>query len=69
MGAASPRISGYRRHREQMKAQQAQFESYVQTVAGSSGAAAEIEKPWQVLYSGAITQQEFDAIEQKALAG
>jgi hypothetical protein len=53
----------------QMTAQQAQFDSYVQTVAGSSGAAAEIEKAKQLLDSGAITQQEFDAIKQKALAG
>jgi hypothetical protein len=57
------------RNVEQMKAQQAQFDSYVQTVAGSSGAAAEIEKAKQLLDSGAITQQEFDAIKQKALAG
>jgi signal transduction histidine kinase len=56
------------RNVEQMKAQQAQFDSYVQTVAGSSGAAAEIEKAKQLLDSGAITQQEFDAIKQKALA-
>ena len=57
------------RNVEQMKAQQAQFDSYVQTVAGGGGAAAEIEKAKQLLDSGAITQQEFDAIKQKALAG
>jgi predicted PurR-regulated permease PerM len=46
---------------------QKQFDSYVQTVAGSGGAAAEIEKAKGLLDSGAITQQEFDAIKAKAL--
>jgi Short C-terminal domain/Phospholipase_D-nuclease N-terminal len=56
------------RNIQQAKAQQAQFDSYVQSVAGG-GAAAEIEKAKQLLDSGAITQQEYDAIKQKALAG
>ena len=56
------------RNVQQAKAQQAQFDSYVQSVAGSGGAAAEIDKAKQLLDSGAITQQEFDAIKQKALA-
>ena len=56
------------RNVQQAKAQQAQFDSYVQSVAGG-GAAAEIEKAKQLLDSGAITQQEYDAIKQKALAG
>jgi Phospholipase_D-nuclease N-terminal/Short C-terminal domain len=55
------------RNIQQARAQQAQFDSYVQSVAG--GAAAEIEKAKQLLDSGAITQQEYDAIKQKALAG
>jgi hypothetical protein len=56
------------RNLQQAKAQQAQFDSYVQSVAATGGAAAEIDKAKQLLDSGAITQQEFDAIKQKALA-
>ena len=47
---------------------QAQFDEHVRSVAGSGGAAAEIEKANALLASGAITQAEFDAIKQKALA-
>ena len=50
------------------QASQQQFDQYVQSVAGSGGAAAEIDKAKQLLDSGAITQQEFDAIKAKALA-
>jgi phospholipase D-like protein/putative oligomerization/nucleic acid binding protein len=53
---------------ERAKAQQAQFDDYVRTTAGSGGAAAEIDKAKQLLDTGAITQQEFDAIKAKALA-
>ncbi len=56
------------RNIKQAQAQQAQFDSYVQSVASSGGAAAEIEKAKGLLDSGAITQSEFDAIKQKALA-
>ena len=49
------------------QASQAQFDTYVKSVAGG-GAAAEIEKANELLSSGAITQAEFDAIKQKALA-
>jgi hypothetical protein len=49
-------------------AQQREFDEYVQTTAGSGGAAGEIDKAKQLLDSGAITQSEFDAIKQKALA-
>jgi hypothetical protein len=52
----------------QAKAQQAQMDDYVRNVAGSGGAAAEIEKAKGLLDSGAITQAEFDAIKAKALA-
>ena len=55
------------RNVRQAQAQQAQFEDYVQQTAGS-GAAAEIEKAKGLLDSGAISQAEFDAIKQKALA-
>ena len=51
------------------QAQQAQMDDYIRSTAGGgSGAAAEIDKAKQLLDSGAITQAEFDAIKQKALA-
>jgi len=50
------------------QAQQQQFDAYVQSAAGSGGAATEIDKAKQLLDSGAITQSEFDALKQKALA-
>jgi hypothetical protein len=56
------------RNLKQARAQQAQFDQYVRETAGSGGAAAEIEKAKGLLDSGAITQAEFDAIKQKALA-
>jgi hypothetical protein len=55
------------RDMSQLQAQRAEFDSYVQTVAGGGGAAAEIEKAKQLLDSGAITQAEFDSIKAKAL--
>jgi predicted PurR-regulated permease PerM len=51
-----------------VQAQQTQMDNYVKSVAGSGGAAAEIEKAKGLLDSGAITQAEFDAIKAKALA-
>ena len=57
------------RNAERAEAQQAQFDDYVRTTAGGGGgAAAEIDKAKQLLDSGAISQQEFDAIKAKALA-
>ena len=57
------------RNLERARAQQAQVDAYVRETAGSGGgAAAEIDKAKQLLDSGAITQQEFDAIKAKALA-
>ena len=53
---------------EHAQAAQASFDSYVQSVASSGGAAAEIDKAKQLLDSGAISQSEFDAIKAKALA-
>lgn len=55
------------RNVKQIQAQQEQMDAYVKSVAGSGGAAAEIEKAKGLLDSGAITQAEFDAIKQKAL--
>jgi hypothetical protein len=59
-----------KRDTERAQAQQAQFNDYVQTVAGSSGGgpAAEIDKAKKLLDSGAITQAEFDSLKAKALA-
>ena len=56
------------RNIKRAEAQQQQLDGYVRSVAGSGGAAAEIDKAKQLLDSGAITQSEFDAIKQKALA-
>jgi hypothetical protein len=47
---------------------QAQFDDYVRTVASNGGAAGEIKKAKDLLDSGAITQQEFEALKAKALA-
>ena len=57
------------RSMNQAQAQKAQMDDYVRSVAGSGGAAAEIEKAKGLLDSGAITQAEFNAIKAKALAG
>ena len=56
------------RNLERAQAQRAQMDDYVRSTAASGGAAAEIEKAKQLLDSGAITQPEFDALKQKALA-
>jgi hypothetical protein len=54
-----------RRIREVQSQKQA-FDQYVRDAAG--GSAAEIAQAKQLLDSGAITQDEFDAIKTKALA-
>lgn len=56
------------RNLDRARAQQVQLDEYVRTTAGSGSAAAEIEKAKSLLDSGALTQAEFDAIKQKALA-
>ena len=56
-----------KRDLERAQAQRAQFDDYVRETA-SGGAAAEISNAKTLLDSGAITQAEFDAIKQKALA-
>ena len=53
---------------EQTRAQRAQTDDYVRSVAGSGGPAAEIEKAKALLDSGALTQAEFDSLKAKALA-
>ena len=54
------------RNVQQIQKQQEATDAYIKSVAG--GAAAEIEKAKGLLDSGAISQSEFDAIKQKALA-
>lgn len=56
------------RNVERARAQRTQLDEYVREAAGSGGAAAEIEKAKALLDSGALTQEEFDAIKRKALA-
>ena len=51
---------------KEVKAQQDAFDQYVRDTAG--GSAAEIAKAKELLDAGTISQQEFDAIKQKALA-
>jgi putative oligomerization/nucleic acid binding protein/phospholipase D-like protein len=55
------------RNVKQIQQSQAQTDDYIRSVAG--GPAGEIEKAKALLDSGAISQQEFDALKQKALAG
>ncbi len=51
------------------EAAQAQLESHIRSVAQSDGGAAgEIQRAKELLDSGAITQQEFEALKAKALA-
>ena len=56
------------RNIKQAEAQRAHMDDYIRSTAGGGGAAAEIEKAKALLDSGAITQAEFDALKQKALA-
>jgi putative oligomerization/nucleic acid binding protein/phospholipase D-like protein len=56
------------RRAQDVQGQQAQTDEYIRSVAGSGGAAGEIDKAKQLLDSGAITQPEFEALKAKALA-
>jgi hypothetical protein len=53
---------------DRAQAQRAQFDDYVRSTSTSGGATAEIENAKRLLDTGAITQAEFDALKQKALA-
>jgi uncharacterized membrane protein YcjF (UPF0283 family) len=55
------------RRTEEMRANQAQFDSHVREVA-SSGPADQIAKAKELLDKGAIDQSEFDQLKRQALA-
>jgi Short C-terminal domain/Phospholipase_D-nuclease N-terminal len=54
------------RNVREAQAAQAGMDDYIRSVSG--GTAAEIDKAKQLLDSGAISQEEFEAIKRKALA-
>jgi Phospholipase_D-nuclease N-terminal len=56
------------RNTKQAQASQAEFDSYVKSVAATSDPTEQIAKGKQLLDSGAITQAEFDSLKAKALA-
>ena len=56
------------RAQERAKAQQAQVDDYVRSVATSGSQTEEIAKGKELFDSGAITQAEFDQLKAKALA-
>jgi hypothetical protein len=58
------------RRTQEVRAAQEQFDAHVRSVSanGHSSSADQIAKGKQLLDSGAITQAEYDALKQKALA-
>lgn len=54
---------------KQMQAMQQAQDQYIKSVAGSADPTAQIAQAHDLLEKGAISQQEFDAIKAKALAG
>jgi hypothetical protein len=56
------------RNLQRSRAERDRFDDYVRETAGSGGAAAEIDSAKRLLDSGAITQDEFDALKRRALA-
>jgi ABC-type multidrug transport system fused ATPase/permease subunit len=56
------------RAQKQAQAQQASFDSYVQSVASQGNPADQIASAKTLLDNGTITQAEFDQIKAKALA-
>jgi hypothetical protein len=56
------------RSAKQMEQSKAQMDDYVRSVSASSDPAEQIGKGKKLLDEGAITQAEFDALKQKALA-
>ena len=57
------------RNLQNVKQQRQQTDDYIKTVAAEVDAPGQIAQAKQLLDSGAINQQEFDALKQKALAG
>jgi hypothetical protein len=55
------------RRTAQAQASQARFDDYVRSVSSESGGAAQIAKAKELLDSGAITRQEYEALKKKAL--
>jgi hypothetical protein len=53
---------------EEIKAAKAQQDEYIKSVAGTGSAADQIAQAKQLLDGGTISQSEFDALKQKALA-
>jgi hypothetical protein len=64
---ANGKAMGQRDLADYQSAKQAQDE-YIRSVASTSDPSAQIKQAHDLLQSGAITQQEFDAIKAKALA-
>ena len=56
------------RNMAQAHAQRAQLDDSIREATSSGGAAAEIQKAKDLLDSGVITQADFEALKQKALA-
>jgi Phospholipase_D-nuclease N-terminal len=56
------------RNTKQLQQSQAQMDDYVRSVAATSDPADQIAKGKQLLDQGAISQAEYDALKQKALA-
>lgn len=52
----------------QMESMKAEQDAYIKKVAGSDSPTDQIAQAQQLLQSGAITQDEFNALKQKALA-
>jgi Phospholipase_D-nuclease N-terminal/Short C-terminal domain len=52
----------------QAQAYQAQVDEHIKSVAGSDGAASEIAQAKSLLDSGAISQEEYQALKAKALS-
>ncbi len=56
------------RNMQQAQAAQSQTDAYIRSVASQNDPTEQIARGKQLLDSGAITQQEFDALKAKALA-
>ena len=56
------------RNLQSVKQQRQQTDEYIRSVSGGDDAAGQIAQAKSLLDSGAINQQEFDSLKQKALA-